>query len=130
MVPPELDGLVMRSLAKDPDDRFQSAEEMRGLVQYGMQMLQQQGSHTGTWNTGPVDTHEGGSTPAMGVAATSALGHPPHGDTAQRLLLPPQNPNDGGYDGGHHGNGGGGRARCGSSPCSRWSRSWRARRTR
>ncbi|WP_405615123.1 protein kinase domain-containing protein [Streptomyces sp. NBC_01508] len=111
VVPPELDGLVMRSLAKDPDDRFQSAEEMRGLVQYGMQMLQQQGSHTGTWNTGPVDTHEGGSTPAMGVAATSALGHPPHGDTAQRPLLPPQNPNDGGYDGGHHGNGGGGRGK-------------------
>ncbi|MFC8074789.1 protein kinase [Streptomyces sp. NPDC057307] len=110
VVPPELDGLVMRSLAKDPDDRFQSAEEMRGLVQYGMQMLQQQGSHTGTWNTGPVDMHEGG-TPAMGVAATTALGHPPHGDTAQRPLLPPQNPNDGGYDGGHHGNGSGGRGK-------------------
>lgn len=111
VVPPELDGLVMRSLAKDPDDRFQSAEEMRGLVQYGMQMLQQQGSHTGTWNTGPVDTHEGGGTPAMGVAATAALGHPPHGDTAQRPLLPPQNPHDGGYDGGHHGNGNGGGGR-------------------
>lgn len=111
VVPPELDGLVMRSLAKDPDDRFQSAEEMRGLVQYGMQMLQQQGSHTGTWNTGPVDMHEGGGTPAMGVAATAALGHPPHGDTAQRPLLPPQNPHDGGYDGAHHGNGGGGRGK-------------------
>ncbi|MET4925524.1 protein kinase [Streptomyces sp. PSRA5] len=110
VVPPELDGLVMRSLAKDPDDRFQSAEEMRGLVQYGMQMLQQQGSHTGTWNTGPVDMHEGG-TPAMGVAATTALGHPPHGDTAQRPMLPPQNPNDGGYDGGHHGDGRGGRGK-------------------
>ncbi|MEV0775114.1 protein kinase [Streptomyces sp. NPDC050433] len=104
VVPPELDGLVMRSLAKDPDDRFQSAEEMRGLVQYGMQMLQQQGSHTGTWNTGPVDSHDGG-TPAMGVAATAALGHPPHGDTTQRPLLPPQNPHDGGYDGDRHGNG-------------------------
>ncbi|MEV8333408.1 protein kinase [Streptomyces niveus] len=111
VVPPELDGLVMRSLAKDPDDRFQSAEEMRGLVQYGMQMLQQQGSHVGTWNTGPVDMHEGG-TPAMGTAATTALGHPQHGDTTQRPLLPPQNPNDGGYDGGHHGgNGRGGRGK-------------------
>ena len=46
-VPPELDGLVMRSLAKDPDDRFQSAEEMRGLAQYGLQMLHEQGGHTG-----------------------------------------------------------------------------------
>lgn len=111
VVPPELDGLVMRSLAKDPDDRFQSAEEMRGLVQYGMQMLQQQGSHTGTWNTGPVDTHDGAGTPAMGLAATTALGHPSHGDTAQRPMLPPQNPHDGGYDGGQHGNGGGGRGK-------------------
>ena len=63
VVPPELDGLVMRSLAKDPDDRFQSAEEMRGLVQYGLQMLQQQGGHTGTWNTGPVEMHDGARSP-------------------------------------------------------------------
>ncbi|MEU1023288.1 protein kinase, partial [Streptomyces sp. NPDC005904] len=80
--PPELDGLVMRSLAKDPDDRFQTAEEMRGLVQYGLQMLHEQGSHTGTWNTGPVETHEGGGTPAMGVAGSGAMGHPDSG-TAQ-----------------------------------------------
>lgn len=72
--PPELDGLVMRSLAKDPDDRFQSAEEMRGLVQYGLQMLQQQGGHTRTWNTGPVDLHEGGHTPAMGVGGMGGHG--------------------------------------------------------
>ncbi|SFY30363.1 protein kinase [Streptomyces atratus] len=109
-VPPELDGLVMRSLAKDPDDRFQSAEEMRGLVQYSLQMLQVQGGHTGTWNTGPVAMHEGGHTPAMGVAgATMAMGHPPHGDTSQGPILPPMNPDDGGYEGGHQGGGGRGK---------------------
>ncbi|MFE6664160.1 protein kinase [Streptomyces sp. NPDC057697] len=109
-VPPELDGLVMRSLAKDPDDRFQSAEEMRGLVQYSLQMLQVQGGHTGTWNTGPVTMHEGGHTPAMGVAgSTMAMGHPPHGDTSQGPILPPMNPDDGGYDGGHQGGGGRGK---------------------
>ncbi|MEV8586791.1 protein kinase [Streptomyces sp. NPDC051180] len=108
-VPPELDGLVMRSLAKDPDDRFQSAEEMRGLIQYGLQMLHQQGGHTGTWNTGPVDVHDGGRTPAGGMAATAMMGHPMHGETAQGPILPPMNPDDGGYggyDGGTGGTGG------------------------
>ncbi|MFD9795114.1 protein kinase [Streptomyces sp. NPDC059070] len=105
VAPPELDGLVMRSLAKDPDDRFQSAEEMRGLVQYGLQMLQAQGGHTGTWNTGPVELmHEGAHTPAMGMTApTTAMGHPAHGETSQFRgpILPPMNPDDGGYDGGY-----------------------------
>ncbi|MEV4425854.1 protein kinase [Streptomyces sp. NPDC049602] len=108
-VPPELDGLVMRSLAKDPDDRFQSAEEMRGLIQYSLQMLQQQGGHTGMWNTGPVEMHDGGHTPGGGMAATTAMGHPMHGETAQGPILPPMNPNDGGYggyDGGTGGTGG------------------------
>ncbi|MFJ1546736.1 protein kinase [Streptomyces sp. NPDC088246] len=109
-VPPELDGLVMRSLAKDPDDRFQSAEEMRGLIQYGLQMLQVQGGHTGTWNTGPVAMHERGHTPAMGIAGgTMAMGHPQHGDTSQGPILPPMNPDDGGYEGGHQGGGGRGK---------------------
>ncbi|GFN05302.1 hypothetical protein Smic_38580 [Streptomyces microflavus] len=101
VVPPELDGMVMRSLAKDPDDRFQSAEEMRGLVQYSLQMLQVQGGHTGTWNTGPVAHHEGGRTPPHGMTgSTRAMGHPVHGDTSQGPILPPLNPDDGGYDGG------------------------------
>ncbi|WP_432151235.1 protein kinase domain-containing protein [Streptomyces sp. bgisy029] len=105
-VPPELDGLAMRSLAKDPDDRFQSAEEMRGLVQYSLQMLQVQGGHTGTWNTGPVVLGEGGQTPPHGMTgSTRAMGHPMHGDTSQGPILPPMNPDDGGYDGGQRGGG-------------------------
>ncbi|WP_411081563.1 protein kinase domain-containing protein [Streptomyces sp. cmx-18-6] len=106
VVPPELDGMVMRSLAKDPDDRFQSAEEMRGLVQYSLQMLQVQGGHTGTWNTGPVALHEGGQTPPHGMTgSTRAMGHPMHGDTSQGPILPPYNPDDGGYDGGQRAGG-------------------------
>ncbi|MFE0187135.1 protein kinase [Streptomyces sp. NPDC058989] len=101
-VPPELDGLVMRSLAKDPDDRFQTAEEMRGLVQYSLQMLQEQGGHTGTWNTGPVALHEGGHTPSLGNAATTALPHPDAGQTtAQPILSSRMREDDGGFEGGH-----------------------------
>ncbi|MFC8130799.1 protein kinase [Streptomyces sp. NPDC057302] len=114
--PPELDGLVMRSLAKDPDDRFQTAEEMRGLVQYGLQMLHEQGSHTGTWNTGPVDVagmHEGGSTPAMGVAGATAMQHPGDSGTAQipGAMLRPPGGDDGGFEGGHRPGNGKGRGK-------------------
>lgn len=105
--PPELDGLVMRSLAKEPDDRFQTAEEMRGLVQYGLQMLYDQGGHTGTWNTGPVTMHEGRHTPAAGFANTTVMGHP--GDPASGTTQIPQpilpSGYGGGDDGGFEGNG-------------------------
>lgn len=101
-VPPELDGLVMRSLAKDPDDRFQTAEEMRGLVQYALQMLHEQGGHTGTWNTGPVAMHDGAGTPPMGGAATTVMPHAEAGQTAANPILPPGlHDDDGAYEGGH-----------------------------
>ncbi|MGV9250778.1 protein kinase domain-containing protein [Streptomyces sp. NPDC003697] len=112
--PPELDGLVMRSLAKEPDDRFQTAEEMRGLVQYALQMLYEQGGHTGSWNTGPVAAHDGRHTPAAGVAGTAVLPHP--GDASGTTQIPqPILPagygsgDDGGFEG--HGNQGGGRGK-------------------
>ncbi|MCZ9340283.1 serine/threonine protein kinase, partial [Streptomyces sp. TRM76130] len=113
-VPPELDGLVMRSLAKEPDDRFQTAEEMRGLVQYALQMLYDQGGHTGTWNTGPV-AHDGRQTAAagMGMAGASALSRPDHSGTAQipQPILPGGygGGDDGGFEG--HGNRGSGRGK-------------------
>ncbi|MEU0332401.1 protein kinase [Streptomyces sp. NPDC006193] len=109
--PPELDGLVMRSLAKDPDDRFQTAEEMRGLVQYGLQMLYDQGGHSGTWNTGPVEAHEGRNTPAGGFAGTTVMPHPVDASGTTQIPQPilPQgygSGDDGGFEG-HGGNGGG-----------------------
>jgi serine/threonine protein kinase len=113
--PPELDGLVMRSLAKEPDDRFQTAEEMRGLVQYALQMLYDQGGHTGTWNTGPVAMHEGRHTPAAGFANTTVMGHPhdPGSGTTQipQPILPTGygGGDDGGFEG--HGNRGSGRGK-------------------
>ncbi|MEV6737420.1 protein kinase [Streptomyces sp. NPDC051104] len=111
--PPELDGLVMRSLAKEPDDRFQTAEEMRGLVQYALQMLYDQGGHTGTWNTGPVGMHDGRHTPAAGLAGTAVLPHPGESGTAQipQSILPTGygSGDEGGFEG--HGNKGSGRGK-------------------
>src|SRR5690242_5977928 len=111
--PPELDGLVLHALAKQPEDRFQTAEEMRGLVQYALQMLQAQGGHTGTWNTGPVTMHEGAHTPSSGFAGTAALPHPGDYGTTQipAPLIPPYRGggDDGGFEG--HGNRGGGRGK-------------------
>ncbi|MGW1745240.1 protein kinase domain-containing protein [Streptomyces sp. NPDC002092] len=113
-VPPELDGLVMRSLAKEPDDRFQTAEEMRGLVQYALQMLYDQGGHTGTWNTGPVTVHEGRHTPAAGFAGTAVLPHPGAASGTTQIpqpILPTGygGGDDGGFEG--HGNKGSGRGK-------------------
>ncbi|MEU3253053.1 protein kinase [Streptomyces sp. NPDC006997] len=112
-VPPELDGLVMRSLAKEPDDRFQTAEEMRGLVQYGLQMLYDQGGHTGTWNTGPVAGHDSRGTAVMGMAGTSVMPHPDASGTTQipQPILPAGygGGDDGGFEG--QGNRGSGRGK-------------------
>ncbi|WP_037679334.1 protein kinase [Streptomyces albus] len=108
-VPPELDGLVMRSLAKDPDDRFQTAEEMRGLAQYALQMLTAHGGHTGTWDTGTVAV--AGAAPTAGMAAGATAMMPASGgDTSQipAPLLGPPRGDDGGFDGTRYGGGRGG----------------------
>ncbi|MFE0455615.1 protein kinase [Streptomyces sp. NPDC058914] len=112
--PPELDGLVMRSLAKEPDDRFQTAEEMRGLVQYALQMLYDQGGHTGTWNTGPVDAAAGAGAAAAGFASTSVMPHGADGSSTSQIpqpLLPAGygGGDEGGFEG--HGNKGSGRGK-------------------
>ncbi|MFD3805168.1 protein kinase [Streptomyces sp. NPDC058611] len=115
-IPKELDGLVMRSLAKDPDDRFQSAEEMRGLTQYALQMLHEQGPNTGTWNTGPVTMslpHGRGPAATTSMSVGGSGGHqqyPSHATTSQfqQSMVPPINPDDGSaFPGGGRGGQGG-----------------------
>ncbi|MGW0393174.1 protein kinase domain-containing protein [Streptomyces sp. NPDC003042] len=115
-IPQELDGMVMRSLAKDPDDRFQSAEEMRGLVQYALQMLQEQGANTGTWNTGPVTMTLPHGQPGGPTKSAPPNGNggqrPPYVSNAttsqfQRPMVPGLNPDDGSAFPGGGGQGGG-----------------------
>jgi serine/threonine-protein kinase len=107
--PPELDGLVMRALTKDPDDRYQTAEEMRGMVQYALRMLEEHGGHTGgLWNTGSVT---GGATPPMGTPAAGAAatglrpGAAGAGAATGQLTAPMLLGNPGRPDGGEPGGG-------------------------
>ncbi len=101
-VAPELDGLVLRALAKNPDDRFQSADEMRVLVQHALRMLAERGGWTGTWDTGYVE--QTAATAALpGPAATSVMPGA-SGNTAELgpplIMGPPVGPDErlGGYD--------------------------------
>ncbi len=103
-VPPELDGLVLRALAKNPDDRYQSAEEMHGLVQYSLRMLREQGGWTGgAWDTGYAGAGGHATPPGGTSAATTALprqqgGHHTAEFGAPLLLGRPGDPEgDGGY---------------------------------
>jgi hypothetical protein len=113
-VPPELDGLVLRALAKDPDDRFQTAEEMGGVVGYAYQALSQQGGWTGgRWDTGAVTsvmprsgarTGQGpaaGAGPGPATAATAVAGA-----VAQPPLLAGVSGTGDGDDGGYGGTSG------------------------
>ncbi|OIV38198.1 serine/threonine protein kinase [Mangrovactinospora gilvigrisea] len=82
-VPPELDGLVLRSLAKDPDERFQSADEFRGAIQHALVALTGTGSTqlaTGMYGvagmaaapTQRMDPAYGGATPYAGTPGVGA----------------------------------------------------------
>ena len=74
-VPASLDALVLRSLAKEPDDRFQSADEFRAHLQHALRTL---GSATGPTELLP-------SAAAASMAPTvvgRTVGTPPMGTRA------------------------------------------------
>ncbi|MGW4382049.1 protein kinase domain-containing protein [Kitasatospora sp. NPDC004531] len=74
-VPPQLDALVLRALEKNPDDRFQSADEFRVHVQHALRQLH--GAAGVGYPADPAALAAGGwdGTPAGGsVAATELLG--------------------------------------------------------
>ncbi|WP_406862038.1 Stk1 family PASTA domain-containing Ser/Thr kinase [Streptomyces sp. HUAS MG47] len=92
-ITPEMDAIVLKALVKDPDYRYQSADEMRADIE------------------ACLDGQPVAATAAMGVAAYGAAGGyggygaddqpttalrqtDPAGQTS---MLPPMNPDDGGY---------------------------------
>ncbi|MFF2657473.1 protein kinase [Kitasatospora sp. NPDC058032] len=89
-VPAGLDPLVLRSLAKNPDDRFQDADEFRAHIEHALRELT---GGTGGWAVGagplggPV---HGGGLPPVGTDETAVLGAGVPGDST--TVLPYQVP--------------------------------------
>ncbi|MGC5399467.1 Stk1 family PASTA domain-containing Ser/Thr kinase [Streptomyces sp. DT20] len=89
-ITPEMDAIVLKALVKDPDYRYQSADEMRADIE------------------ACLDGQPVAATAAMGAAGyggydgygndqpTTAL-RPADQNGAQTSMLPPVNPDDGGY---------------------------------
>ncbi|AOT59857.1 MULTISPECIES: Stk1 family PASTA domain-containing Ser/Thr kinase [Streptomyces] len=90
-ITPEMDAIVLKALVKDPDYRYQSADEMRADIE------------------ACLDGQPVAAAAAMGAMAapggygyphpnqqTAALHHPADAG-AQTSMLPPMNPDDGGY---------------------------------
>ncbi|MFB7503959.1 Stk1 family PASTA domain-containing Ser/Thr kinase [Streptomyces broussonetiae] len=86
-ITPEMDAIVLKALVKDPNYRYQSADEMRADIE------------------ACLDGQPVGATAALGAVgyggyaddqATTALRAEP-GGAAATTMLPPMNPDDGGY---------------------------------
>ncbi|MET7924926.1 Stk1 family PASTA domain-containing Ser/Thr kinase [Streptomyces sp. NPDC005349] len=85
-ITPEMDAIVLKALTKDPDYRYQSADEMRADIE------------------ACLDGQPVGATAAMGAVGygghpddqQTAMLHPQNGG-GQTSMLPPVNPDDGGY---------------------------------
>ncbi|WP_418958080.1 Stk1 family PASTA domain-containing Ser/Thr kinase [Streptomyces tritici] len=91
-ITPEMDAIVLKALVKDPDYRYQSADEMRADIE------------------ACLDGQPVAATAAMGAAAYGAAGYGGYGPddqpttalrptdpAGQTSMLPPMNPDDGGY---------------------------------
>ena len=75
--PPELDGLVMRSLAKEPDDRFQTRRgDARARPVRRCRCCTTRAATPAPGTPARSTMHDGRHTPAAGFAGTTALPHP------------------------------------------------------
>ncbi|MGV9265874.1 protein kinase domain-containing protein [Kitasatospora sp. NPDC003701] len=123
-VPAALDPLVLRSLAKNPDDRFQDADEFRAHLQHALREMH--GAAGGAWAAGAAAAGlaaagqgHSGATPMIGADETAVLGAGIGGPGDPTAMLPYQVPGGphtpsapypgagGPYGGGQDGSGGG-----------------------
>ncbi|MCM2388861.1 Stk1 family PASTA domain-containing Ser/Thr kinase [Streptomyces albipurpureus] len=88
-ITPEMDAIVLKALVKDPDYRYQSADEMRADIE------------------ACLDGQPVAATASIGAVGYAAYGADAQATTAMRQadpaaqtsMLPPMNPDGGGYDG-------------------------------
>ncbi|MFD7439930.1 Stk1 family PASTA domain-containing Ser/Thr kinase [Streptomyces sp. NPDC059909] len=96
-ITPEMDAIVLKALVKDPDYRYQSADEMRADIEACLD-----GQPVAATAAMGAVGYGGGYGPQHGHGhgddqSTTALRHAdPAGQTS---MLPPMNPDDGGYGG-------------------------------
>ncbi|MFK0255455.1 Stk1 family PASTA domain-containing Ser/Thr kinase [Streptomyces sp. NPDC090445] len=102
-ITPEMDAIVLKALVKDPDYRYQSADEMRADIEACLEGQPVAATATmGTSGYGYPDP--GGNYGHQGYDQPTAAPRP--SDPGQTSMLPPMPPGDGGYGYGDQGSGG------------------------
>lgn len=89
-ITPEMDAIVLKALTKDPDYRYQSADEMRADIE--VRLDGQPVAATAAMGAAGYGGYDGYNTDQP----TAAL-RPTDPNNAQTSMLPPVNPDDGGY---------------------------------
>ncbi|MBD0708343.1 MULTISPECIES: Stk1 family PASTA domain-containing Ser/Thr kinase [unclassified Streptomyces] len=99
-ITPEMDAIVLKALVKDPDYRYQSADEMRADIEAcldGQPVAAAAAMGIGMGMAGaPVYGGGYGGYPPEDQPTTALHQSDPAGQTS---MMPPVNPNDGGYGG-------------------------------
>ena len=90
-ITPEMDAIVLKALVKDPDYRYQSADEMRADIEACLDG-QPVAATAAMGAVGYGGGYGGGDQQTASLRQHESAG-------GQTAMLPPVNPNDGGYDG-------------------------------
>ncbi|MEW2137325.1 Stk1 family PASTA domain-containing Ser/Thr kinase [Streptomyces sp. NPDC005409] len=100
-ITPEMDAIVLKALVKDPDYRYQSADEMRADIEACLDG-QPVAATMSTGGYGYPDQNHGYGQPGYDQPTTALRTT----DAGQTSMMPPMPPGDGGYGYGDQGHGG------------------------